>query len=487
MLKKDTSFTVLKVIKKATSNELNIFSFLLLSSIALRFLSFFYSIIDHDESTYLIIANELNNGAQLYKDVIDTKPPGVFIVFSIIQILFGKSVFAIRLFGAIVVGGSSFLLYKINKLLGLEKNYSIVGGFLFLTVFSLYRFGLVINTEVFFTFFTILGLYRMLYAQKKSKLIYWILGGIAIGAASIFKYVVLADFAAFALFFLGLSFLKKERIFPIIGKLFLSGIGLLVPFILLNLYFYYSGNYEHFYHVTFEVIRNYSSTLNFSDSSKFIVAFHLKFLPILVFFYWGLFDKKTPKPVKILGFSWYVMAWIIVILPGKKFNHYYLQIIPVVCLIIPYAIRHLVTWKQFSLKTQSKILVFCSLLVLGIAIGNQSYFWTSRDIAKEIAEDLKPIIHDNDIIFTDAKIHLTYYLLGLKPPSKYVHPTLIFLHTEAYGISTEIEMNKILDQEPRFIIYRKGNPHFETNPRISTNYTFLKNYAKFNVLEIVRN
>jgi hypothetical protein len=125
-------------------------------------------------------------------------------------------------------------------------------------------------------------------------------------------------------------------------------------------------------------------------------------------------------------------------------------------------------------------------LVIGIAIGNQSYFWTSRDLAKEIAEDLKPLVQEDDIVFTDAKIHLSYYLLGLKPPSKYVHPTLIFNHTEAYEISTKVEMNKILDQKPEFIIHRNGNQHFELNRRILKDYSLFNTYSKFKVLKRVK-
>jgi 4-amino-4-deoxy-L-arabinose transferase-like glycosyltransferase len=482
----DSKKTYSYFLHKFTSSEGKIFFFLILSSILLRFLSFFYSIIDHDESTYLIISNELNNGAQLYKDVIDTKPPGIFIVFSFIQMLLGKSVFAIRLLGAIVIGGSSYLLYRTNKLLGLEKGYSILSGFLFLTVFSLYRFGLVINTELFFTFFTILGLYMMLIAYKKIKNHYWVFGGVAIGIASIFKYVVLADFGAFAIFFFFISILEKKNTTKTIGQLILSGISVLIPFALLNLYFYQIGNYEHFYHITFEVVRNYSSTLNWADSIKFFLAFHLKFLPLLILFYWSLFSKKTPQNLKLLGISWYIMAWVVVILPGKQFDHYYLQLIPVVCLLIPYVLHHLINWKQVCIKKQSNIIAFCALLVIGIAIGNQSYFWTSRDIAKEIAIDLKPLIDKDDIIFTDAKIHLSYYLLGLRPPSKYVHPTLIFNHTDAYGITTEVEMNKIMDQEPEFIIHRNGNTDFELNRRILKDYALYNTYSKFKVLKRVK-
>ncbi|HEX5625100.1 MAG TPA: hypothetical protein VFX48_03710, partial [Saprospiraceae bacterium] len=43
-----------------------------LLAILLRFFSFFPSVIDHDESTYIVIAKALLEGQTYFKDVIDT-------------------------------------------------------------------------------------------------------------------------------------------------------------------------------------------------------------------------------------------------------------------------------------------------------------------------------------------------------------------------------------------------------------------------------
>ena len=62
-------------------------------SLVMRFFSFFPSVMDHDESTYLVIADALRQGNVYLRDVIDTKPIGIFTLFAVFQILFGKSIF----------------------------------------------------------------------------------------------------------------------------------------------------------------------------------------------------------------------------------------------------------------------------------------------------------------------------------------------------------------------------------------------------------
>jgi hypothetical protein len=59
-----------------------------LLAVTLRFFSFFPSVIDHDESTYLEIARMLLSGKILYVDMVDIKPPGIFLILAGLQAVF---------------------------------------------------------------------------------------------------------------------------------------------------------------------------------------------------------------------------------------------------------------------------------------------------------------------------------------------------------------------------------------------------------------
>ena len=61
-------------------SEIYIFLILFILAFILRFFSFFPSVIDHDESTYLVIANEITKGKVLYADFTDIKPVGIFYI-----------------------------------------------------------------------------------------------------------------------------------------------------------------------------------------------------------------------------------------------------------------------------------------------------------------------------------------------------------------------------------------------------------------------
>lgn len=80
-------------------------------SVLLRLFSFFPSVLDHDESTYLIIGREILQGKELYTDVTDTKPAGIFLFYAALEFLFGGSIFMKRFVFELVVGFTAFFWF----------------------------------------------------------------------------------------------------------------------------------------------------------------------------------------------------------------------------------------------------------------------------------------------------------------------------------------------------------------------------------------
>jgi 4-amino-4-deoxy-L-arabinose transferase-like glycosyltransferase len=81
-----------------------------LLAVILRFFSFFPSVIDHDESTYLEIARMLLSGKLLYVDMVDIKPPGIFLILAFFQWIFGYSIFVMRLLTALWIALTAFMV-----------------------------------------------------------------------------------------------------------------------------------------------------------------------------------------------------------------------------------------------------------------------------------------------------------------------------------------------------------------------------------------
>ena len=460
-----------------------IFWTLLVASVLFRILSFNYSVIDHDESTYLLIASELNEGARLYTDVVDTKPPGIFITFAIVEKVIGKSIFNIRLFGSFIISLSAFLLFLISRQFDINKSLAFLSGICYIVIFSCYRTGLAVNTEMFFSLFALAGLFILLKAENKNVPGLWLLAGLLIGIGFIFKYVVLASFGAFTLFFL----LEKKVFKNILRKILkftLGLLGVLLPFILTHLYFKLTGRFDDFYEIIYNVTSRYSSEFSIVNSIKFFLNFHLLYLPFLFLFYFGIFNKSLNSDVRKIAALWFAFAWIMVLLPGKPFRHYYLQLLPPISLIVPLAFSRLLTIKSIAATTKAKIAYGSIAIAFVISVINQSYFWTQPDVVKEISARIATNISEDDFIVTDKQLQLTHYLLGLTPPSKYVHPTLIFSHNQAFAIDTEEEMNKILEKSPKFIIYEKSKNYYESNARVKSDYHLFDRIGKVTILQI---
>ena len=141
-------------------SEIYIFIILFVLAFILRFFSFFPSIIDHDESTYLVIGNEITKGKILYTDVTDIKPVGIFYITAAFIKIFGRSIFGFRLFVTAVITITSFLLYKTKLHLGHTRNVALASSIIYIFFLSVWAFyGISVNTEHFFNFFTALALY----------------------------------------------------------------------------------------------------------------------------------------------------------------------------------------------------------------------------------------------------------------------------------------------------------------------------------------
>jgi 4-amino-4-deoxy-L-arabinose transferase-like glycosyltransferase len=109
-------------------------------AVMLRFFSFFPSVIDHDESTYLEIARMILAGKTLYVDMIDIKPPGIFLILAGFQEVFGYSIFVIRLLTAIWIAITAFMIYKTGSLLVKNERASLAAGIIYIFLISTWSF-----------------------------------------------------------------------------------------------------------------------------------------------------------------------------------------------------------------------------------------------------------------------------------------------------------------------------------------------------------
>lgn len=116
--------TVLKKICHPDYKNLDwktIFLVLFIVAFFIRFPFFFRDYIDRDESTFILLGQSWVDGHLPYTQLWDLKPPITFLYFALIIKFFGKSFFAIRLFGTLMVALTALFTYGMATKLTSKK------------------------------------------------------------------------------------------------------------------------------------------------------------------------------------------------------------------------------------------------------------------------------------------------------------------------------------------------------------------------------
>ncbi|MFA9390900.1 MAG: ArnT family glycosyltransferase [Prolixibacteraceae bacterium] len=428
---------------------------LLLISILLRFFSFFPSELDHDESTYAIIGNEILNGKLLYTDITDTKPVGIFLAYAGWQFLFGYSIFMKRLVAAILVGVTAYFVRQVSFRLFKDAKAANAAALVYIFYSSVWSyFGLSPNTELYFNFFTITALFFLI---RKGVFNFHIAGLLA-GIGFMFKYLVLFDFTAFVLVFFIVDIVRLKGKFQIkhLVPFIAAGIGFLIPFALTAVYYMWKGHFDDFYFISFELPGLYKE-------AAFPVAFLimlgdllLRFFPITFFFMYALIKESQTigKEEKWLFGVWIGMVCIAMYLPGKGFSHYTIQLMLPLSLLAGlffHAQVHLNSWLNFIFRGKSGLIILlCVMLVVETVSFVENVL--EHDSFKEVAAFLKENTNDDEMVFVANYEPIIYYLMQRETPTKYVHANLLFtdLH-KAFRFDNKVEIRRIMNQHPKFV------------------------------------
>jgi 4-amino-4-deoxy-L-arabinose transferase-like glycosyltransferase len=431
-------------------------------SVLLRLFSFFPSLLDHDESTYLIIGREILQGKELYTDVTDTKPAGIFLFYAALEFLFGGSIFMKRFVFALVVGFTAFLVYKVSKRFFKNRKAAIASGLIYIFYTSIWVYhGRSPNTELLFNLITISTL--LLFLQPKMKP--WILGGLLMGIGFIIKYLVLFDLVAFFLFFFVTEIIRDTKILQrteFWGRYVLAGLAFLLPFGLLNLWFWLDDPAHDFFYVTYELPGNYGSNPSLKRYGVMLADFIGKFLPISFFLFYVIFKRNNFLKGNL---KWFFVVWVFSILiaiylPGKEFSHYTIQ------LMLPLSlIAGLFFHSEFKIDKYSSVifsrkrglaLLIAFVLVIQIISFNNEVL--KPDYPREVASVIQQELDSEEKVFVGNYQQIVYYLLDLESPTKFVHANLLFTEThKAFKIDADQELDRIMKTSPEFVIVVREN------------------------------
>ncbi len=452
-------------------------------AVAFRFITFFPLTIDMDESTYLVIADHFLNGSILYKDVMDVKPPGIFIIFSAFQFLFGKSIFLLRLFGAVTIATSAFLVYHTKKNWQATETASILSALTFIFMFNFY-FGFSVLTEIFFTFFTALAIW--LYSEHTSGAWTYLWVGLALGLGFLVKLHVAFDALAIGVFIVGAGVLHYHNV---LRQATLLLIGFLFPYGITHLLFWATGNYEYYYFITYVVPFNYSSIRDVGVLAKFFKDGIVTYLPFIAMGVMGALSMIRNKQFSIvcLLLLLFLFDWVAILATGKPHPHYWLQLALPVSLLAGNMIELGNVWFFFRRKVTKWVLGMLTTVYFAFLFPYYYKRYIKPPIHSEkIYEYLKPLVHETDRIYTGDGPQILYWLMDKQSPTPHIHQNHLTYPSKiaTYEIDIEKEMNRILDTRPHFIILSERYPHSFVLQRVSADYEVLENIQGFHIYRL---
>lgn len=429
-------------------------SYFVVLGLLVRFFSFFISVIDHDDSTYLVIAKALADGQLYWIDVFDTKPIGIFLLYGFFMKILGMTgIVSFRILGTLFISSTSFFIFRIISIKTLNTKAAFFGGLAFLLMNSTFTFfGISPNTETYFTFFTALGSMWVLTGQWKGR---YFIAGLMLGIGFVIKYVVLFDMIGLGLLVL---LTRDTTLGQRIAKVAWMALGSIIPFFGVAFWYWTSGHWDTFYFHTFEVSGRYPSSAAFWEYPLFLVDFLGRF--IIISYFVGVYIYR--KSYRATGWNlhyWLFLTWISALIPGKFFGHYFIQSMVPMSLIFGLVLAKekdflRLKWRDwYRFKTGA---ILFSLWALIAVIFQKLDYWDRTDYHKQVADYLRVKMGKEDKIYLGNSGQVIYYLLDKSSPIPYIHPSLFWQkqHLEAMEIPVDQIIGNLKTLEPEYIIMK---------------------------------
>lgn len=427
------------------------------------------SVIDWDESIYLLVSRDLLQGRLPYQGVFDHKPVALYYIFALAQLLFGEGVHAIRMLAVIASAATAFLL---SLFLMRSTSAGVIAsgaaGVIY-ALLSTINGGLATNTEILMNLYLagVLVLANTGHMAERfvpgRSVAIGVLLGLMMHTNYLSGFIILGFCAAYAVSLgstLGLA--PALRIYLQNGVVIFSGfLGittiLLAPIAVwsdLGAYFgkqiaFLSGYQEDFSATLFGMaLFSYAHLLTLAAA-------------LAAFLVWGA-NRDMPWPSRIRAIAWQLLvylgfAFIACIASGRLYPHYFVLLLPSLSIIAGLCLAFPIITKHQHCLTAGLILVSAVLLWSNKTTyekGLAEYMGRPLDLPVVIARDLKPRLDPEDTVYVFDYQPVLYYLLAVRAPTNYPLPSHHLNPGTAarLGFRPVAEMARIVSQAPRFII-----------------------------------
>lgn len=319
-------------------------------------------------------------GQGFYGSPWSMKGPGETFVYGLTYLLFGHQSWdlSVRMVTATLAGLAAFFIYLISKRL-----YGVGAGLFVALFFALFFSrnlafaGTLSYAEMLMPFFTILGVFFFLEAQKTKSQRTLFLAGLSFGLSLFFKQSAIYDFLPFLICGMGRSFLKTKKILPVFKEYLFFIIGFLTPLGIFVGYIFLIGRFPRLW--DWLVVK---PSLYAKLREKEVLAYlksifkNTYFVWITAFFsiYSALLlgDKK-----RWFFIIWFFFTYMTFVSSGKLWNYYFIQPFLPACFLAGGLIADLSRIRNKKMIYLFLTGGFCFLILVNFPLYLESYrkFW----------------------------------------------------------------------------------------------------------------
>ena len=447
-------------------------------ALLLRWGTSFISVINHDESTYIVIAQEMINGKVYLRDVIDTKPIGVFWLYAGIIKLTGGAIPAIRLATHLFVAVTAWGLFLAGRRATGNDRVGLAAGTGYLFATALYTYyGLAPNSELFFNCFTVLALAigiapRVLAPKEEpdAPIWHWPVMGLLLGAAVTIKPFAAAESLAVGLFCLWYYWwCRRETLRGLLGAGALVA-GFLVPLLVVYTYYVRQDMVAELLHYTFTVNSKYPVELAWYLRLKYFGDYLLRYAPLVLLAGAALvaaYRRGSNRTWTYFLLGYFTIVTIMILSPGKRFGHYQIQLHPGLTLLAAaFFDPRAGVWDGLRRWLSRRVVVY-GLVALAAVLGVVHYvrYEKKTDRPAMIADYFRDKLRPGEQYFCITIHQISYYLLGREVPTRFVHTSLMFYdhHVRAFQLDELAEAERLLaNPNLRYLVRQPADASFTT-------------------------
>jgi hypothetical protein len=457
----------------------------ILAALVLRSPALLYSVLNYDESMYLLMGSEFARGHLPYTTVCDLKPFGLFALATPFAASPFDAVITGRIGASITVGATAWMLSRISCLLFEDKGRAIgIPAGLGYIVFSLATGGMAFQGELFQNACSVLALLMALLAVRSRMppgLLAMAGTGLVLGIGIQIKQSVLFDMLAFLLGFFvltapgwrGLARHAGANLLPLLAL----GIASLVPTLLVMLLYLAAGAWDAWVAANIDAHRVFYGADRGFELDPALRAMAEQ-TPLWIGGLLGAaFARRLAEDGREIRAVLFLAAWVGAVMLCQLFlriasDHYFLQFLPPLCLLSGLAIgRGLLAGIGTPRARAAALAALAGLAVFAVAknpLVHSIYIIRDRlagetwagDTPRRIAADLKPDLEPGDAVYVVGFQPAVYFLTGAEIPTRFAFTGMPhFLAPGRDGcpwVEPAVEMRRILDSRPRFIVIERG-------------------------------